>query len=704
MQRWEVIRLEQREKNPNDPVWWLLIPGFVMGLGIVIFAAFGVMGGLGKTWIEVGSIKFGYLWLPLIFIAVAMAGYQFVRQHIERQFTYYALQSGLMMLLTVMGVLAITYAYNQLIEDVTEAQEISTLILNNEVGNAKPLIASEDAVLVDVSLDGDIPLEVEIGNEVYPAFLNPADYEQIPAEKLADTSASIALQRNQRVQVYVPLERGFGLPPATLEAEGLVQIEGGGVIGGGAGTVNANILIGEDATVLIPYDIFVTGDVGANVIERSGYTMPIRTALNGLFAIIIAIAALYFMTDALRRISEDKQPRLRFGLMVGRVAIVLLGLLAFFYVASAIIFYRQAAEAIDSLTTEQFTQAYLYTTGELPSSQGIIHTDFAAQMMFFPQLVMITTGAILLFVAYQLWTGARQRETTLGAVGNIFVAIALMVGGWMLISELPAVFTVAGRDSLAVRDALARTAIFSFGTIPPQLMLGLVLAYLLFYEIEYGKGIYRLIYFMPYITPRVATATIFTVIFSLEATGLANQGLGALGIDPLLWLKEPNGIVQVIYEILGGDPRHVPTIFEGPTLAITTVILFNVWVYAGYNAVIFLAGLGSIPGELYEAAKVDGAGRWPAFRHITFPLLSPVTFFLSMLSLIGTFRAFGSIYVLQSQAAGQEVDTLTIRIFEEYRRASNPGYGASLAFILFGVIVLLTVTQNKLAKDRVFYG
>ena len=132
--------------------------------------------------------------------------------------------------------------------------------------------------------------------------------------------------------------------------------------------------------------------------------------------------------------------------------------------------------------------------------------------------------------------------------------------------------------------------------------------------------------------------------------------------------------------------------------------MFNVWVYAGYNAVIFLAGLGSIPGELYEAAKVDGAGRWPAFRHITFPLLSPVTFFLSMLSLIGTFRAFGSIYVLQSQAAGQEVDTLTVRIFEEYRRASNPGYGASLAFILFGVIVLLTVTQNRLAKDRVFYG
>jgi multiple sugar transport system permease protein len=236
------------------------------------------------------------------------------------------------------------------------------------------------------------------------------------------------------------------------------------------------------------------------------------------------------------------------------------------------------------------------------------------------------------------------------------------------------------------------------------LVIGLGLAYLLFYEVQLGKGIYRLIYFMPYITPRVATATIFTVIFSLEASGLANQFLGIFGIEALRWLKEPKGIVQVVYEILGGNPRHVPAILEGPTLAMITVILFNVWVYSGYNAVIFLAGLGAIPNELYEAARVDGAGRWSAFRFITFPLLSPVTFFLSMLSVIGTFRTFGSIYVLESQAVGEEVDTLTVRIFKELVEASDPGYAASLAFILFGIIIILTITQNRLAKDRIFYG
>src|SRR5690554_5992531 len=281
----------------------------------------------------------------------------------------------------------------------------------------------------------------------------------------------------------------------------------------------------------------------------------------------------------------------------------------------------------------------------------------------------------------------------------------LMVGGWLTISELPRTISLGGREASDTMAALTRTAMYSIGTVPVQLALGLLLAYLLFSEVSWGKSLYRVIYFMPYIAPSVATATVFLVIFKLDDTSLANQVLRFFGLEPVTWLKEPAGVVRLFYQnVLGGDPLHIPSALQGPSLALTTVILYNIWVFAGYNAVIFLAGLGAIPGELYEAAEVDGAGRWSRFRHITVPLLSPTTFFLTMLSIIGTFKAFTHIYVLRGQAVGQEVDTMSIYIFNQLYAANDPGYAAALAFILFGAILVLTMTQNKLSEKQVFYG
>jgi len=280
-----------------------------------------------------------------------------------------------------------------------------------------------------------------------------------------------------------------------------------------------------------------------------------------------------------------------------------------------------------------------------------------------------------------------------------------MVGGWLLIGEIPRTIGLAGREGSDTLDALTRTAMYSIGTVPVQLGLGLFLAYLLFSEISWGKSIYRVIYFMPYIAPSVATSTVFLVIFSPNATSLANKALGFLGIEPWTWLKEPDGIVRIFYEsVLGGNPLFIPEALAGPSLALITVILYNIWVFAGYNTVVFLAGLGAIPTELYEAAEVDGAGRWSRFRNITLPLLSPTTFFLSMLSIIGTFKAFSHIYVLRSQATGKEIDTMSVHIFNQLYSANDPGYAAALAFSLFGVILVLTLVQNRLAQEQVFYG
>jgi multiple sugar transport system permease protein len=216
------------------------------------------------------------------------------------------------------------------------------------------------------------------------------------------------------------------------------------------------------------------------------------------------------------------------------------------------------------------------------------------------------------------------------------------------------------------------------------------IAYLLFQNIR-GKSFYRMMYFLPYITPTVAAAAVFRIIFSNRPAGMMNNLWTAFGAKPLNWLLEPQAVFNL-------GP------IEGPSLALVVIIIFNVWTFTGYNAVIFLAGLGSIPPVLYEAAEIDGANRWQVFRNITFPLLSPTTYFLSVLGVIGTFKAFNHVFVLRQSAALDSVDTLSMVIWDELFTANRYGYAAMLAFVLFGVVLILTLINNKVQGERVFYG
>jgi ABC-type sugar transport system permease subunit len=126
-------------------------------------------------------------------------------------------------------------------------------------------------------------------------------------------------------------------------------------------------------------------------------------------------------------------------------------------------------------------------------------------------------------------------------------------------------------------------------------------------------------------------------------------------------------------------------------------------VFIGYDITIFLAGLGNIPSELYEAARVDGAGGWKLFRNITLPLLSPTTFFLLIFTVIGTFKAFNHIWVMTEGGPGDATTTASVLIFKQLYQFNRYGYSAALAFILFAVILLLTLIQNRLAGRRVVY-
>jgi multiple sugar transport system permease protein len=308
----------------------------------------------------------------------------------------------------------------------------------------------------------------------------------------------------------------------------------------------------------------------------------------------------------------------------------------------------------------------------------------------------MSAGFVLLILSWLVWRRAGQHDSTIGMLLRLGGAAMLLIGAWILIGELPRVIA-AGDDDWW--QGLKVTAYYSIGTVPFQLGISLLLATLLFQNIR-GKGFFRLIYFLPYITPAVAAAGVFRVFFSSRPTAPINSLLNLFNASPLLWLDEPKGILQMI----AGSGVTLPEWAAGPSLALVVVIIYNIWSYVGYDTVIFLAGLGSIPSELYEAAAIDGAGRFAQFRHITFPLLSPTTYFLTLLAVIGTFKAFNHVWVLRSGAALGTTDTASIVIFNEFNRNTRYGYAASLALLLLGVIMILTIVNNRIAEERVFYG
>ena len=144
--------------------------------------------------------------------------------------------------------------------------------------------------------------------------------------------------------------------------------------------------------------------------------------------------------------------------------------------------------------------------------------------------------------------------------------------------------------------------------------------------------------------------------------------------------------------------------WAGPSLALIVIMIFGIWSFVGYNVVIFLSGLGNIPKEVYEAAEIDGATKWQLFKNITIPYLSPITFYLSMISLIGTFKAFNHIYVLKLPSAGDSVVTASVYIFERFYQHTQFGRATAMSMVLFFIILGLTFIQNKLMAERVFYG
>lgn len=733
-QTWSRAYRLSREKG--GVLWYYLLPGFLAAAALICLA-----------FILVAGIE-GITWVPVMLFVVALAGF-YTADHLQRQryewdlmdtamgwvffvaigvlwlggpalndavglgtpgwIVLLALLAGVlylavqrlgrirtgsyigsiltMCLLMLLGLLLGRYGISQMVNSTDEARQVAADIFNEDVLRATVTVLDENASLANLAFEqGQVMVQVKVGSQTLEAPLAPSVYSALPVDKIARLEA--AFVNNQKVQVV--------MPDGTI-AEGQLT----GIAQGESLEVG---LVAENAQVAREVGIYSALDVGEEVVRAGGHTEPLIKQIYAALGIFIGIGTVFFMTAVRRQLDDERDVHLYRWLHYGRVLIAVAVFFMFLYQIGSIKLNQQAAAGMGALSQDQFNRAYVYVIGEMPPAT-MRPEVLQAELLYWPQVFSIAVGAFLIGVAYVVWQSAQHRETVAGFGATLVLAVALMVGGWLLISEIPRALALGGRETEEAFDALSRTAMYSLGTVPVQLALGLFLAYLLFSEISWGKSLYRVIYFMPYIAPSVATSTVFLVIFRLEPTALANRVARVLGFDALTWLKEPQGIFRIFYEqVLGGNPLNIPESLAGPSLALTTVILYNIWVFSGYNAVVFLAGLGAIPGELYEAAEVDGAGRWSRFRNITLPLLSPTTFFLSMLSIIGTFKAFSHIYVLRGQATGKEIDTLSVHIFNTLYSANDPGYAAALAFSLFGVILILTLVQNRLARSQVFYG
>lgn len=322
---------------------------------------------------------------------------------------------------------------------------------------------------------------------------------------------------------------------------------------------------------------------------------------------------------------------------------------------------------------------------------------------------LVSIGLVML--AWPVWASAARSSSTTRFLLRALATFLLLGGAAVFFFvDFNRMWELGNQELL---KAIIRTMFYSAGTVPVQLSLSLVLAYVLFQDIK-GRGLFRVIYFLPYIAPTVATSVVFKRIFSLRDTGLMNQLIGWFGIPPLRWLQEAKAINPLLIDLankMWGTNWSWPEIsgplgfiLDGPSLALVSIMIYNWWVYTGYDTVIYLAGLGNIPGDLYEAASIDGAGRWTVFRRITIPLLSPTIFFLAVMATIGTFKAFNSIWVMYERQSRDAVDTASILIFRTFRSNGQFGQAAAMAFVLFGIILTLSQIQRRIGERMVFYG
>lgn len=222
--------------------------------------------------------------------------------------------------------------------------------------------------------------------------------------------------------------------------------------------------------------------------------------------------------------------------------------------------------------------------------------------------------------------------------------------------------------------AFGNTLYFALVGGPLTVAVSLAAALLINARLTRAKALFRTVYFAPVVTTLVAVSIVFKYLYH-PRFGILNRALAAVGIPSIDWL---------------GNPK----------LAMLAIILLAVWKSFGYTMIIFIAGLQNIPAELYEAARIDGAGAWRQFRHVTLPMLGPTFLFVGIVVAIGQLQIFAEPYVMTRGGPLNKTLTLVMLMYEQGFKFWRMGYAAAVAFVLFLIIGTATLVQMRLQEKR----
>ncbi len=225
--------------------------------------------------------------------------------------------------------------------------------------------------------------------------------------------------------------------------------------------------------------------------------------------------------------------------------------------------------------------------------------------------------------------------------------------------------------------ALKNTLCYTLVTVPVTMVFALSLAILMNKELK-GRVFFRSVLFFPYVASLVAVAVVWMALFNPDR-GPVNSILMALGmLNPPRWAASTKW-------------------------ALPTIIGLTVWKSMGYYMVVYLAALQGVSGELYEAASLDGANQWKQFLHITWPSVTPTTFFILMMLMVSTFKSYDTMYITTQGGPGEATKVLAYHIYNSAFISSKFGYASAVAMVLFGIIMMVTLIQFKGEKKFTSY-
>ncbi|WP_240644051.1 carbohydrate ABC transporter permease [Antribacter gilvus] len=320
---------------------------------------------------------------------------------------------------------------------------------------------------------------------------------------------------------------------------------------------------------------------------------------------------------------------------------------------------------------------------------------FITPMIVILGLFLVLPIFMALWVSVSDWTGR----------GSPFAGTTAFVGG----ENYQELLTGGGLAQRDFATSVRNNVYYVILVVPTQTLISLLLAVLVNQRILKGRGFFRTAFYFPSVTSSVAITVVFLFLFS--ASGAVNKAVSYVGANGPNWINDPRGLLHIILGAFGADSppaalQEAPFLglswwnwLAGPSITMTVYIIMAIFTTSGTFMLLFLAALQNISGDIEEAALVDGTNAWQRLWLVTVPMLKPTTFTVITLGLIGTWQVFDQIYTGTRGSPSKTTLTPAYLSYETSFNSQQWGQGAAIAFILFAIIVVMTILQRIILRD-----